>query len=155
MPASRKTGPRGANESPKHKKLTISIPDVWDHQVRELAAERGEGLSDVVLSSLKIFAFLSDQRARGYRLFLSHPHEDTQREVLFMDLPDPDPALIDPPRQNTNQDAVLTQLASRLDELVASMSTEKAQAATERAIRSTGERRPRRTRTRPATAGRG
>ena len=155
MPASHKTGSPELSDSPKPKKLTISIPETWDRQVRELAAQRGEGLSDVVLSSLKLFRYLCDQRVRGYRLFLSHPNEDTQRELLFMDLPDPDPALSDLPRRPTDRDAVLAHLASRVDELVASMNTPQVQESTARAIDSTAERRPRRTRPQPAAAGRG
>ena len=90
-----------------------------------------------------MFAFLSDQRSQGYRLFLGHPDEDTQREVVFLDLPDPEPALAPVPNQSPDHDEILSQIVSGLDQLAAAMITPESSEATTRALRASGNRRSR------------
>jgi hypothetical protein len=115
-------------------KLTINLPRAWSEQLRQLASRQQEQLNDVVLSSLKVYLFLAEERRRGSSIYVGKPGDAVQRELVFIDLPGPD----DPATPDTS-DLRFDGLAANLDELLTGMNTPEARAARQRAFDATGE----------------
>ena len=130
-----KTAPAG--DAAKDK-LTINLPNTWTRKLRQLAAERQENLNDVVLDSLKVYLFLSEERRRGGSIFVGQPGEPAHRELVFMDLPG---AFVLAPgsSHSPSTEAKLAELAESIDEILAAMNTPEARAARDRALDATGE----------------
>ncbi len=130
-----KTAP--ASDAAKDK-LTINLPNTWTRKLRQLAAERQENLNDVVLDSLKVYLFLSEERRRGGSIFVGQPGEPAHRELVFMDLPG---ALMLAPgsSHSPSAEAKLAELAASIDEILAAMNTPEARTARDRALDATGE----------------
>lgn len=83
MAAPQRTTPPGPDGRVK---TTVSLPEAWDAELRQLAAERGETISDAALSAIRLFSFLSESHGDGYRFYLGRPDEPVQREVVFLEL---------------------------------------------------------------------
>lgn len=124
--------PQARDNETKKDKFSIGLPPFWAAKLRETAIEHHTTQNDIVLAALRTYTFLSQERKRGCRIFASHPNEEVQRELMFLDLPDPMPVAQPNPLPPVN-DEVMAYLDQRLDEIVAAINTPEGRAASQRA----------------------